>query len=67
MLGGETVTDYLRSVESYDPSTGKWTRRFPLLRPRRHACAAELNGKIYVTGGDVGGSTYMDSVEVYQP
>jgi hypothetical protein len=67
VLGGETVSDFLRSVESYDPSTSQWTRRPPLLRPRRHACAAELDGRIYVTGGDVGGTTYMDSVEVYQP
>lgn len=67
VLGGEDVAHYLRSVENYDPATGKWTKLFPLLRPRRHACAAVLNGKIYVTGGDVGGSTYMDSVEVYQP
>lgn len=67
VLGGEDVAHYLRSVESYDPAAGTWTARFPLLRARRHACAAELGGKIYVTGGDVGSSAVLSSVEAYLP
>ncbi|XP_062612513.1 kelch-like protein 24 [Saccostrea cucullata] len=61
----------LKSVECYNPSTNSWHFVKSLSTPRAGACAAELNGEIFVAGGFGyslnGNSTILDSVECYQP
>eukprot|EP00808_Paulinella_micropora_P004858 g46324.t1 len=39
------------AVERFDPTTNMWTYVAPLSGPRADACAAVLDGRIYVMGG----------------
>ena len=39
------------STEMYDPKTGAWTTRTPMLEPRMFAKGAEVAGKLYAVGG----------------
>ncbi|XP_062584277.1 kelch-like protein 8 [Saccostrea cucullata] len=59
----------LKSVECYNPSTNSWHFVKSLSTPRTGACAAELDGEIFVAGGfgysPNGNSTILDSVECY--
>jgi len=41
----------MSSMESFDPSTGRWTEEPPMRARRRGATAGVLGGKIYVCGG----------------
>ena len=38
-----------------------------LLQARAEACAATVNGKIYVAGGEGSGGGLLSSIEVYSP
>lgn len=53
-------------VERYDPLSGVWTVVKPMLTRRCRLGVATLNGKMYVCGG-YDGSTFLQSVEVYDP
>ena len=58
--------------EAYDPATNKWETRQTMPTARNHIAISEVNGKIYVIGGRVGGanlgtSSVTDLVEVYDP
>lgn len=53
-------------VERYDPTSGQWTDVTPMLSKRCRLGAATLNGKLYVCGG-YDGSTFLRTVEVYDP
>jgi len=57
----------LRSVEIYDPATGKWSDAPPLNVARfDHIALLLRDGTVLVAGGrNVGG--YLDSVEIYDP
>ncbi|XP_062617601.1 beta-scruin-like [Saccostrea cucullata] len=59
----------LKSVECYNPSTNSWHFVKSLSTARAGACAAELNGNIFVAGGfgysQNGTATIFDSVECY--
>lgn len=61
----------LTSVERYDPVTDSWRFVRSMPTARAGACAAELNGHLFVAGGygdsAVGASAITDIVESYDP
>jgi N-acetylneuraminic acid mutarotase len=64
--GRSSPTDYLNSVEAYDPATG-WTL-VAAMSTRRYSLAAATgpDGRIYAMGG-FDGSSFLNVVEAYQP
>ena len=54
VLGGWDGQAYLKAVEVYDTSTGRWSQVKSMLEPRCYAAAAVMDGKIYVAGGYYG-------------
>ena len=52
--------------EAYDANTDSWVSRAPMLRPRMFHSAVALAGKIYLFGGESGG-TIFDVIDVYDP
>lgn len=57
----------LATVEAYNPATGAWSPRAPMPTARWNTAAAEIAGKIYVVGGDVGCGHRTSAVEEYDP
>ena len=61
----------MNTVEVFDPATGTWETKAPMLVPRNHLAGGVVNGKIYVMGGRVGssfvGASSTDAVEEYDP
>ncbi len=57
---------WLRSAESYDPSTNKWTEISSMLVPRLEFTAVVLDGDLYAIGGR-DGNLKTASVERYRP
>jgi N-acetylneuraminic acid mutarotase len=53
------------AVEMYDTGTNIWTAKAPIPTPRVHVSGAEVNGKIYVIGGE--SSAKQEIVEAYDP
>lgn len=71
VIGGQVVGSgaYSDALEVFHTDTETWEARSPGLSmptPRALASAVYSNGKIYVVGGDNGGSSYgLGTVEVY--
>ena len=62
----------LDTNEVYDPATNRWETRSPMPTARNHAFASVVGGKIYIIGGQLGGSftsaaSNTDVVEEYDP
>ena len=61
----------VNTVEVFDPATGMWETKAPMLVPRNHLAGGVVNGKIYVMGGRIGssfvGASSTDAVEEYDP
>eukprot|EP00966_Prymnesium_polylepis_P268265 6197266-Prymnesium_polylepis.1 len=64
--GGRSGSNYLSSVEVYDPARSVWAAAPSMATVRFAAAAAVVGGKIYVSGGD-NASNFLSSVEVYDP
>ncbi len=47
-------------IVQYDPANDSWRTRAPLPRSLDHIGSVELNGKIYLIGGFVGGGVHRD-------
>ena len=56
----------LANVEVYDPEKDTWTKEGDMPIAKKYPVGAVVNEKIYVIGG-VTGSTYLNSVEEYNP
>lgn len=58
-------------VRAYDPGTGMWRDRAPMITSRAGAAAAVLDGKLYVFGGEgnpaPGARGVFSETEVYDP
>jgi hypothetical protein len=72
VTGGVGASQYLSSVEIYDPATNAWTAAPPMSKPRAHHTATLLlTGKVLVAGGlnlpGLPGSAYLDSAELFDP
>eukprot|EP00927_Polykrikos_kofoidii_P047849 TRINITY_DN42133_c0_g1_i1.p1 TRINITY_DN42133_c0_g1~~TRINITY_DN42133_c0_g1_i1.p1 ORF type:complete len:413 (+),score=76.48 TRINITY_DN42133_c0_g1_i1:179-1417(+) len=65
LCGGRRGANELRSIERFDPSSQAWEVVPPLMVPREWACAAVVEGRIYVCGG--WGDVPLRSVERFHP
>ncbi len=67
VAGGYNSTPvYLASGETYDPATNTWSAMATSMSAARYNPAvAELNGKMYVMGGTPDGSTYANTVNIF--
>jgi uncharacterized repeat protein (TIGR01451 family) len=67
IIGGYTTATN-NAILEYDPLTDTWNSSLPnMVTARRYAHAAVMGGKIYVAGGFSASSTYLDTVEVFDP
>eukprot|EP00102_Acyrthosiphon_pisum_P015469 XP_008186033.2 PREDICTED: kelch-like protein 2 [Acyrthosiphon pisum] len=58
---------YLKSVEVYRPSDGVWSSVADMEICRYRPGVVALDGLLYVMGGISDGSTFSDTVEIYNP
>ncbi|XP_023662272.1 influenza virus NS1A-binding protein homolog A-like [Paramormyrops kingsleyae] len=65
--GGYNREECLRTVESYDPKTDRWTFIAPMRTPRARFQMAVLMGQLYVMGGSNGHSDELSCGETYNP
>jgi N-acetylneuraminic acid mutarotase len=68
-IGGRVDGDYHRNLsvtEVYDPATDSWARVADLPTARSGIAAAEVDGRIYVFGGEGGDGTFHEN-EAYDP
>jgi N-acetylneuraminic acid mutarotase len=64
--GGGQVVSYLNNVEVFDPVYNSWTNGAPMPTPRFKLTASEVNGLIYVIGGE-NKNGFLNTLEVYDP
>lgn len=75
VIGGFNGTDYITSIQVYDPATDTWdsiTNASGTFTPRRGMSSVVISGKIYTFGGANGtggsnGSGALNNVEVFDP
>ena len=65
IVDGTQRTRHHYVLEIYDPATESWSAGADMLTARSGACAAVVEGKLYVIGGTSG--PLLDLVEVYDP
>ena len=66
VCGGYDRGECLKTVESYDISTNKWTTMQPMKVPRGRFNAAVVNNKVYAVGG-CDGQKELSSAEYWDP
>ncbi|XP_021916945.1 kelch-like protein 10, partial [Zootermopsis nevadensis] len=66
VAGGIDDTDFLNTVEVYDPDTNRWTFVAPMLSERRWFACVPFHGYLYVLGGN-NRISYKLSTEKYDP
>src|SRR3989454_7250877 len=74
-VGGEIVhvgvggyTEFLSTVEAYDPSTNSWSSKAPLPTPRGGLTVGVVNGILYALGGFREDSKpFTDTMDAYDP
>src|SRR2546425_2136527 len=70
-VGGATLrgSDYLNTVEAYDPPTDKWTAKARMPTPREGLAVGVVNGILYAVGGISApmGGRILATVEAYDP
>ncbi len=64
VLDGQNVFD---TVEAYDPNSGTWSERAPLLTPRQSLALVTANGRLYAIGGQDRQGQPLSVVEEYNP
>ena len=75
LTGGTKVTstpphfDILNTAEIYDPTTGDFTRTTGIMTTSRryHSAVLLADGRVLITGGEGGGTSYLFSAEIYDP
>ncbi|KAH3850691.1 hypothetical protein DPMN_093117 [Dreissena polymorpha] len=69
LLGGKDWVSgtILGNTWRYNPDSGRWIACAQMQEPRCRFTADVLDGKIYVTGGEVGKGKVTDGVEFYDP
>lgn len=71
LIAGGRVSDYLASVELYDPSVGSFMAAAPMTTARgQHTATLLANGKVLIAGGRSSRSsptTALASAEIYDP
>jgi len=67
-IGGRAGSQYLSTVEMYDPASDTWTKKANMLTERADHCTCAVNGKIYAIGGGGGSDKKpLATVEEYDP
>jgi hypothetical protein len=66
-LGTASSTDFLATLEIYDPVTNMWTSGPPMSFARAGLAACLLGGLIYAIGGENSTSNALTTVEVFNP
>ena len=66
LLGGFDGSQYLNTVETFDPVTRRWHRVASMLQVRRYHALAVLDNQLFAVGG-YDGTSVLDSVEAYDP
>ena len=64
VIGGSDGTNFLNSVECYDPSTDEWKTVASLNIPRHNVGTVVIKDHIYTVGG-FGGTSFLKSIECY--
>jgi N-acetylneuraminic acid mutarotase len=65
---GTSPSQAMSTAVLFDPTTGGWSSTGSFLFARRFPSAAALpDGRVLVTGGHDGGTSYLDSTELYNP
>jgi hypothetical protein len=59
-------TNLIGTLEAYNPATNSWSTKTPMPTARGRAAASELNGLLYVLGGD-NYTGILGTVETYNP
>jgi N-acetylneuraminic acid mutarotase len=59
-------SEFLTTVEEYDPTTDTWRARAPLPTPREYFAGAASNGRLYVVGG-IGPGGLVATMDEYDP
>jgi hypothetical protein len=57
----------MASMEQYDIASGVWREVAPMRKARSEMGLCEVNGELYVTGGEETGDAVLASVERYNP
>ena len=63
VVGGRDGSACLRSCESYDPHTNRWSPRAPMLQRRGGVGVAVVNGCLYALGGSDAPATSPNSLK----
>lgn len=63
-IGGQGESEILNTNEAYDPLTDSWTSKAPMPTERHHAASTTVDGKIYVIGGRIAGTSPLVNVNV---
>ncbi len=74
-VGGEIVhtgvggyTEFLSTVEAYDPSTNSWTTKASMPTPRGGLTVGVVNGILYAVGGNSSQTKpVLDTMDAYDP
>ncbi|MBI4200436.1 MAG: hypothetical protein HY535_08205 [Chloroflexi bacterium] len=67
VAGGHDGTQYLATLEVYDPATNTWASLSPMLTAQHSVGGGVINGKLYVVGGIGAGNQKLATLEVYDP
>lgn len=67
VAGGVSGEQILKTVEAYDLSTERWTRRADMPTARQHVGAAVVDGALYVLGGRDHRSDSLARADRYDP
>ncbi|UCH15585.1 MAG: T9SS type A sorting domain-containing protein [Bacteroidales bacterium] len=66
-LNNSSILEGISKVEEYDPETNSWTTKTDKPTPGWGLSACVLEGKIYVTGGNIQWPNISAALEVYDP
>jgi len=67
LVSGANDSAELTQVLEFDLNSSVWTTKAPLTTARSGHVCAYYEGKIWAMGGRLGGTTHLDSVEIYDP
>ena len=66
-IGGFDGTNYLNTVERYDPAKNSWETVAAMSTPRRCPGAVAYDGMLVVMGGAASENSLVSSIERYSP
>jgi N-acetylneuraminic acid mutarotase len=68
VITGPPDLDIVATNEAFNPATNAWTTRLPMPTARDSFAISEVNGKIYVVGGQIINNCIpIDTLEAYDP